>query len=73
MRAMERDPLHRYRDARELAWDLKHPKKVAVGACAERRNSGEQTGQKGRVFSYLFWGVIPLLIFALLLYVARHN
>ena len=28
---LERDPLNRYHDARELAWDLEHQDQVALG------------------------------------------
>jgi serine/threonine-protein kinase len=74
LRAMERDPLNRYRDARELAWDLEHQNQVAVGASAERRTSNKQrAAQEGSVLPYLLLGLIPVFIFALLLYVAGHS
>ncbi len=74
LRAMERDPLNRYRDARELSWDLEHQEQVAVGASAERRSQNKRRAvQSGSVFPYLFLGLIPIFIFALLLYVASHS
>ncbi|MFZ0962904.1 MAG: serine/threonine-protein kinase [Terriglobia bacterium] len=74
LRAMERDPLNRYRDARELAWDLEHQDHVALGASAERRTENKQkAAQKGSVFPYLLLGLVPVFIFALLLYVAGHS
>jgi serine/threonine protein kinase len=73
LRALERDPLNRYHDARELAWDLQHQEQVAVGANAERRALHHQHVPSGRVFPYLLLGLIPLIILALLLYVAGHS
>ena len=74
LRAMERDPLNRYRDARELAWDLEHQDLVAVGASAQRRTSDPRRAVKeGSIFAYLLLGLIPAFIFALLLYVAGHS
>jgi len=74
LRAMERDPRNRYHDARELAWDLEHQDQVAVGASAERRSSNQHsTLHKGSVLPYLLLGLIPVFIFALLLYVAGRG
>jgi serine/threonine-protein kinase len=74
LRAMERDPLNRYHDARELAWDLEHQDQVAVAASAGRHTlNGRQATQKGSIFPYLLLGLIPALIFALLLFVAVHS
>jgi serine/threonine protein kinase len=73
LRALERDPLNRYHDARELAWDLQHQEQVAVGANAERRASHHQNAPSGKLFPYLLLGLIPLIILALLLYVAGHS
>jgi serine/threonine-protein kinase len=72
LRALERDPLNRYHDARELAWDLQHQDQVGTGAQRQTLNK-PATQQKGSVFTYLLLGMIPLAIFALLLYVARHS
>ena len=72
LRTLERDPLNRYHDARELAWDLEHQDEVPTGA--ERRTLNKPATQpKGSVFVYLLLGLIPLAIFALLLYVAGHS
>jgi serine/threonine-protein kinase len=74
LRALERDPLNRYHDSRELAWDLEHQDQVAAGASAERQASNKQRSlQKGSVFRYLLLGLVPLFILALLLYVAGHG
>ena len=74
LRAMERVPLNRYRDARELSWDLEHPDLVAVGASAERRTTNRQRAEReGSFLPYLLLGLIPVFILALLLYVAGHS
>jgi len=74
LRALERDPLNRYHDARELAWDLEHQDQVATGPNAVRRTANQQGSlNKGRDFPYLLLALIPLVIFALLLYVAGHK
>jgi len=74
LRAMERDPLKRYRDARELSWDLDHQDQVAAGVRADPRiSSGRRPAVGGGVFPYLLLGLIPVFILALLLYVAGHS
>jgi len=71
---MERDPLNRYHDARELARDLEHQDQVVVGASAERHTSHPRRATPyGRLFPYLLLGLIPVFILALLLYVAGHS
>jgi len=73
-RALERNPRDRYRDARELAWDLEHQDHVTVAAGVERRALNRQrVAQRGTVIPYLLLGLIPAFIFALLLYVAGHS
>jgi len=74
LRAMERDPVNRYRDARELSWDLEHQDLVAAGSSAGRpRSDKQQTVREGSVLRYLLLALIPVFIFALLLYVAGHS
>jgi serine/threonine-protein kinase len=74
LRAMERDPQKRYRHARELAWDLEHQAQVTVGGRAERRTGNKPRAEpRGSVFPYLLLGLVPVFIFALLLYVAGHS
>ncbi len=72
-RTMERDPQHRYRSIRELVWDLEHQDQIEVGHGAERPSSLRQAAQPGSGFPYLFLGLIPAVILALLLYVATHQ
>jgi len=72
-RAMERNPQNRYASARELARDLEHLDQVGVvdrpelKAWKKRRPSPVR-----KVLLYLAIALIPLLIFGLLLYIAKH-
>lgn len=70
LRALERDPLNRYHDARELAWDLEHPDQVTEHRNPEAR---QEAAGNSRVFRYVLLSLIPLFIFALLLFVAAHS
>ncbi len=73
-RALERDPRKRYPSAHDFAWDLKHPDRVGVAERPELRNWKERRAPWRK--KTLFYGMlvlIPLVIFVLLLYVARHS
>ena len=73
-RALERDPRNRYASAQEFAWDLTHQNKVGVLECGELRDwKWRREPLLKRVLFYVFLALIPLVIFALLLYVARHS
>jgi serine/threonine protein kinase len=72
-RALERDPKNRYISAREFSWDLQHQDQVGVADRPELRDWHKQRTPWTRTVS--FYGVlamIPVFIFVLLLYVARH-
>ena len=72
-RALERDPRNRYATAREMAWDLKHQDQVGVSDRAELRNwKRRSTPWVRRVLFYVGLALIPILVFGLLLLVARH-
>lgn len=72
-RAIERDPRKRYANAHELAWDLAHLDQVGVAERAELRDwKRRRTPWHGKVLFYLLLALIPIIIFALMLYVARH-
>jgi len=73
-RALERDPAKRYASAREFSIDLIHPEKVGVADREEHRN-WKQRRSPGRrkVFFYVLIAMIPPVIFALLLFIARHK
>jgi eukaryotic-like serine/threonine-protein kinase len=73
-RALERDPKNRYARAKEMAWDLEHPDQVGVSERPEltewkkRRSSWPR-----RVAFYLMLVAIPVVIFGLLIWVAKHS
>jgi serine/threonine-protein kinase len=72
-RALERDPKNRYGAAREMAWDLMHLDQVGVADRAELRDWRKRsTPWVRRALFYVGLALIPLIIFGLLLLVARH-
>ncbi len=73
-RALERDPKNRYASARELANDLEHPELVGVSERPELRDwKRRRSAWPRRLLFYVILALIPVAIFALLLYVARHT
>lgn len=73
-RAIERDPANRYRAARELARDLEHPGEVGVTEREELTNWKVRRRPATRqVLFYVAMALIPLVIFAILLWVAKHT
>jgi serine/threonine protein kinase len=72
-RALERDPKNRYATAREFAWDLEHQDQVGV---AERPELHEWKQRKShwpkRILNYVLLALVPIVIFSLLLWVARR-
>ena len=73
-RAMERDPAKRYASAREFAWDLQHQDQVGVAERPELRDwKRRRSPWARRILFYLMLVMIPVVIFALLLWVAKHK
>jgi len=73
-RALERDPRNRYATAREMAWDLTHQDQVGISDRVELRNwKRRSTPWVRRVLFYVGLALIPILVFGLLLLVARHT
>jgi serine/threonine-protein kinase len=73
-RAMERDPKNRYGSARELAWDLQHQDQVGVSERPELTDwKHRRSPWQRRILFYAMLAAIPVVIFGLLLYVARHT
>jgi serine/threonine-protein kinase len=71
-RALERDPKNRYATAREFAHDLEHQNEVGVADREELRNwKIRKTGTGKKILTYLGLILIPVVIFTLLLLVAR--
>lgn len=72
-RALERDPRNRYLTAQEFAYDLEHLDEVGVEDRPEMRNwRRRRSPWARRVALYVALALLPVIIFALLLYVARH-
>jgi serine/threonine protein kinase len=73
-RAMERDPHKRYATAREFVWDLQHQDQVGVAERPELRDWKQRRSPwVRRVLFYLMLVMIPVVIFGLLLWVAKHK
>ena len=73
-RALERDPKNRYANANEFANDLLHQDRVGVADRLELRNWRQQrTPWMRTALVYGMTAMIPLVIFGLLLFVARHG
>jgi len=72
-RALERDPRHRYKTAKEMAWDLAHLDQVLPADRAEVRDwrSRRSSGARRIVF-YAGLAFLPVAVFALLFYISRH-
>lgn len=73
-RALEREPKNRYASAHEFAWDLQHLDEVGVSARPELHDWRRRRSPWPRkILLYVSLALIPIVIFALLLYVARHS
>jgi serine/threonine protein kinase len=72
-RAIERDPKNRYQHAREFAHDLEHQDQVGV---ADREELKQWRKRKSPllhdILFYMMIAAIPIVVFGLLLWVARH-
>jgi len=72
-RAMERDPNKRYPNAHELILDLEHQDKVGVAERPELTDwRKRRTSRARRILSYVLLALVPIVVFGLLLWVARH-
>ena len=72
-RALERDPAKRYANAHEFAWDLEHQDQVGVADRPEMRDWRQRRSPRvKRVLFYVLLVMIPVIIFGLLLWVAKH-
>ncbi len=73
-RAIERDPKNRYASAREMAGDLRHQDQVGVSDRSELADWKHRRSPLHRkILFYLMLAAIPVVVFGLLLYVARHS
>jgi eukaryotic-like serine/threonine-protein kinase len=74
-RAIEREPSKRYQSAREFARDLQHPEQVGVAEDREELSNWKVRKQPRtrQVLFYVGLALIPVVIFAILLWVAKHT
>ena len=73
-RAMERDPRNRYQTAAEFARDLEHQDQVGVADRPELRDwKVRRSSALRRILFYIMLALIPIVIFGVLLYVAKHT
>jgi len=73
-RALEREPQNRYSTANEFAWDLEHLDQVGVADRTELRDwKHRRTPWLRRVLFYVAMALIPIVIFGLLILVARRG
>jgi serine/threonine-protein kinase len=73
-RALEREPKNRYASARDFTWDLQHQDQVGVAERPELHDwKQRRTPWAKRILLYVGLALIPVVIFGLLLYVARHS
>jgi eukaryotic-like serine/threonine-protein kinase len=73
-RALERDPKNRYPNARDFSWDLEHQDQVGVSDRQEFHNWKERRNPwPKKILFYVLLAIIPVIIFVLLLYVAKHT
>jgi len=73
-RAMEREPRNRYQRASEFAHDLDHPDEVGVADRAELHNwKVKRNPWTRRIAFYVAMALIPVVVFTLLLWVAKHS
>jgi serine/threonine-protein kinase len=73
-RALERNPANRYQTAAEFAHDLHHQDEVGVAERPELRDWKVRRSPRIRqVLFYIMLALIPIVIFGVLLYVAKHT
>jgi len=73
LRALERDPANRYASAAEFMRDLQNQDQVVVSERAERAVRIRRAPSAQRNWAYVGFALIPIIIFALLLLVARQH
>jgi serine/threonine protein kinase len=73
-RALERDTKKRYANAHEFAVDLEHPDKVGVADRTELRDwKRRRSPVARRILFYVMLALIPVVIFTLMLFMARQK
>jgi serine/threonine protein kinase len=73
-RAIEREPRNRYSSALELAHDLQHQDQVGLSDRQELHDYKSRRSPIARSIAfYAIVALIPVVIFVILFYVARHT
>jgi len=73
LRALERDPRHRYATAAEMAWELEHQEQVGVDEGARRPLLGRRFLPRGRkLLLYAGLALAPVALFVIMLLLARR-
>jgi eukaryotic-like serine/threonine-protein kinase len=77
-RAMARDPEDRYQHAHDLAWDLEHQALLATTEAREASKRRDRVSiwraiRSRKILVYAALAMIPMLLFGLMLVVARHS
>lgn len=73
-RAMEREPQNRYSTASEFAWDLEHLDEVTPSDRSELRDwKKRRTPWLKRILFYIAMALIPVVVFGILIFIARHT
>jgi eukaryotic-like serine/threonine-protein kinase len=73
-RALEKDPEKRYASAREFSWDLRHQDRVGIEDRLQPAGSRHPPVSRiAAALRYVRMTLLPLSVFALLLYAARHT
>ncbi len=70
-RALEREPRHRYATASEMMWDIEHQEQVGVEPRGEKpvNLAGRKVNRK--VLLYAAMALVPVILFALMLLIAK--
>jgi len=73
-RALEREPRHRYATASEMMWDLEHQDQVGAEPRSERAAGAgnKRSALNQRLWLYTALVLVPVLLFALMLLIAKH-
>ena len=71
-RALERDPRHRYATAHEMAWELQNPDQIGVEEERRPKLGGLRLPAARKLLFYGCLGLVPLVLFVLMLLLARR-
>lgn len=72
-RSLEREPRHRYATALEMQWDLEHQEQVGVEEGSRRPSLHQRISPGRRIVLYVALGLLPVLLFVLMLVLAHHR